>query len=184
MGLLTRGNIEREIFLRCDWRELPLRDNYYDLIIGDDFLTVLPWKDWGKMLRRLRGLLKPNGFVSTHLIVKYYNEWNEEKMENVFMKYAQGEIKNEQDFLVQVAVTVWDPKTYEVSWQKFLRKIKKLKEDRKIKSDFGIYNKYKHFAGVSTLPPQNEFEKLVKKYFKILFVSYARVYEYCKFEPV
>ncbi len=184
MSLLVRGDIEKETFVRADWRELPLPDNYYDLIAGDDVLTVLFWRDWGKMLKKLHSLLKPNGFVSTHLIVKFPDSWVCEDIVNVFEKYKMGKIKTEQDFLVQAAATMWDSKTYQFSWQRFLEKVKKLKEDGEIRSDFGILNKYKHFAGVSTLPPKDEFEKLAKTHFKIVSISYVQKFEYCKFEPV
>ncbi len=184
MGLLVRGKIDEEIFLKSDWRDLPLPNNNYHLAAGDDVLNMLPWSEWDLMLQKISFLLKPRGYFSTHLIVKHRDLWHHEKLENVFQKFAQGEISNAQDFLVQAAVTMWNPKTYEFSWQKFVKKIKQLREQKKIKSDFGIYKTYKSFASVSVLPPQEKFEKLAQKYFKIIACEYAREFEYCESEPM
>ncbi|MDD5627397.1 MAG: class I SAM-dependent methyltransferase [Patescibacteria group bacterium] len=184
MNLLTRGQVEKEIFVKNDWRDLSLENGYYDLVAGDDVLNMLSWPEWDSLFAKVSSLLKSKGYFSTHLIVKHCDEWNREKLENVFKKYERGEIKNPQDFLVQAAATMWNPRTYEFSWQKFLKKVKYLKDRKKIKSDFGIYARYKNFAGVSVLPPQKKFEKLARKYFKIISCDYAKQFEYCKSEPV
>ena len=98
MGLLVRGKIDQEIFAKADWADLPLQNNYYHLVAGDDVLNMLSWPEWDSLFTKVSSLLKSKGYFSTHLIVKHCDEWNREKLENVFKKYERGEIKNPQDF--------------------------------------------------------------------------------------
>jgi len=184
MGLLTKGNGGKEEFVQGDWQEVELPEGHYDLIAGDDVLNMLAWPSWKGFLIKLKNSLKKEGYFLTHLIVRHAPEWLSDKIENVFKKYEEGIINNQQDLLVRAAITMYEPSTYQFSWQKFVKKVKELKETGKIKSDFGIYEKYKRFAGVSILPPQQEFEKIAEKHFQIISVDYASQFEYCQFEPV
>lgn len=62
MSLQTkRARQENEIWIKSDWCEVPLVENYFDLVIGDMVFWVLSVSSQVNLLDKISKLLKPDG---------------------------------------------------------------------------------------------------------------------------
>jgi SAM-dependent methyltransferase len=101
MSSITNFKNQNEMFLLSDWNTMPLAENSFDLIIGDNFLTgVIPVLQH-PLLSKLRKLLKPTGLL-VHRICYDGLPANILNLEEVFDKFSTKEAGNEtiSDFIL------------------------------------------------------------------------------------
>src|SRR6185369_7366534 len=63
-GLLKNAS-SSETIIKSDWLNNPLRDKYFDVVLGDAVLPNIPWKERNHLLKEVRRVLKPNGVYLT-----------------------------------------------------------------------------------------------------------------------
>ncbi|MBI2023825.1 methyltransferase domain-containing protein [Candidatus Giovannonibacteria bacterium] len=68
--LASKAKQENEIWIKSEWTDLPLKENYFDFIIGDLVFTQLPRKNQEKFLEKISLLLANDGTFSlrNHII--------------------------------------------------------------------------------------------------------------------
>lgn len=63
---LKKTDIDKEIWLKGNWFDLPLKENYFDLILGDLILRMLPYDKMPFFLKTIAAWLKPG----KHMILR------------------------------------------------------------------------------------------------------------------
>lgn len=59
---LMKQNWENEILIRDNWLHMPIKSNYYKIVLGDLILANLFLKDWDNLLIRLREVISKGGY--------------------------------------------------------------------------------------------------------------------------
>jgi len=87
MTELIKDKNAKEMVLRADWGEMPLSDNYFDVVIGDLVIpNVLPEKR-DAFVKRVHSVLKPGGAFVTRVFLPL-DVGTEEAGEQVLVRYA------------------------------------------------------------------------------------------------
>jgi len=58
---------KNEIWVKTDWLKAPLKEKYFDLVLGDFVLSNLPYTAHDQFLKRIKNWLKPNGSFITRI---------------------------------------------------------------------------------------------------------------------
>jgi len=133
--LVKKDNTKNEIWVKSDWLNVPLKEKYFDAVIGDYITTNIHAKNLNQLLKKINVLLKPNGrFISRIL---YYNP-NEALIdfEKIVNKYKIFPINNQivTDFASDLFVNsiVIKKKRYYVFSMFLIKKLRdKYKKDNK-----------------------------------------------------
>lgn len=184
--LMKHRNQPNEIIVRCNWLRLAdiLKNQNFDLIIGDGCFINLSLKGEEKLAKVCQSLLKKDGcfLIRETVIIS-----KEKKPSSFYIeKYRQGRMKF-PDLYINLAlyatdIKIWNPKTRQFSYIIFSKTIKNLYRK-------GILNKKElkklekfvfPSAGYRFLFYRGEFEKLLKKYFKLLPVEQCKNLEFCQ----
>jgi len=185
--LMKNKNHPNEIVIRGNWLKMAdiLKNQNFDLIIGDCCFINLSLKGQEKLAEVCQKLLKKDGCLLIRETVA-----NFEKQKNLasfyLEKFRQGKMKF-PDLYINLAlyssdIKVWNHKTKQFSYSNFSKSIKKLYQKRILnKKEFKELEKFVlPGAGYRFLFYQEDFEKLLKKYFKLLSVEQCQTLEICQ----
>lgn len=87
MGELAKRKDPGEILINSNWLDIPIEDNYFDVIFGDIVLSNIPRPKQDNFLKELARLLKPGGhWISKMEFVP--NDWVFEDCDAVAAKYS------------------------------------------------------------------------------------------------
>lgn len=169
---MKHKNNENETIIRCDWFNMPLEKNNYDVVFSDGSFNNVPFKDFEKLFLIVKSLLRKNGYLLIrHLVLAPDKELR--TVEQLIKEYRQKKLKW-TDLLFGLYVgcyrtRVWyDPKTKVFNLGKFFDWAKKQKQ-----KDFKKIGK-RGRKGLHTVTTKKVFEKMIKRYFKIIDVSSSR----------
>jgi len=197
-GMLAFGpliNESNETWVRADWMDLDkfLKNNYFDVILGDLFLRNIDFELQDKCLRKISKLLKKDGYLITR--VHFLNEElinlsSTEIIKSVFEEYRYKRIKMEllEDL---IASRLFDKNTdfgsKKVNKRAFLNDIKRYKKSARNKKEKSILNNIlEKWDGERTWVQRTsgEIDKLLSRYFIICDIKIADDYEDSKFYPI
>jgi ubiquinone/menaquinone biosynthesis C-methylase UbiE len=175
----TKVDKKRETIINCNWLDMALEKNCYDLILGDGSLNELKLKDYEILLIKLRHGLKPNGFISTKIQLPYSDGRDPTTMLDVFEDYKkkpEGKKTNlYSDLLMklQCSKEAYDTKTYEFSCKRIFDHLTRLENQQKIdKKEFEALFKLFEFSAKldyrASIPKRAELERMLGKYFSII----------------
>ena len=185
--LMKKKNRPNEIIVRGDWLKIAdiLRNKNFDLIMGDGCFVNLSLKGQKELAKVCQSLLKKDGCILIREGV--VNLKKQRKSASLYVKnYQQGRMKF-PDLFINLAlyatdIKVWNPKTGQFSYIIFSKTIKNLYQKEILnKKEFKKLEKFVFpGAGYRFLFYRGEFEKLLKKYFKLLPVEQCRTLEICQ----
>ncbi len=161
--------VEKEIWVKASWKDMPLKKNYYDVILGDYITSAFPLKDHAELFNKLRSVLNKKGcFVSR---VFFYNPEAVEDFNQVADKYLNRKAtpRTITNFWMEAYFRGPYRKGGILSGKRFKEKMNiYVKKNPKIKPLFNKldqilspYNKDYNFCSLK------ETEKSLKKYFVI-----------------
>lgn len=164
-------NMNNEKWVKASWTDIPLRENYYDIVIGDYVTSQLAEKDLELMLESIKKVLKPEGKFITRVI--FYNDETVEKLESIFQKYVHLEVtaQSVSDFAAElcISVIVKRENNYIFSLPELCNLLKPLRNISeynfligKIDDIFNPYTKEWFYLDYTTT------ENILKKYFEII----------------
>ena len=161
--------VEREIWMKANWKDMPLKKDYYDVILGDYITSAFPLKDHAELFNKLRSVLNKNGcFVSR---IFFYNPDAVEDFNQVADKYLNKKVtpRTITDFWMEAYFRGPYRKGGVLSGKRFKEKMNiYVKKNPKIKPLFNKldqillpYNKDYNFCSLK------QTEKSLKRYFVI-----------------
>lgn len=171
-----------EIIVRGNWLKIAdiLRNNNFDLIIGDGCFINISLKGQEKLAEVCQKLLKKDGYLLIRDTVIISKEKNPSSF--YIEKYRQGKMKF-PDFYINLALyssdmKIWNPKTKEFLYYIFFKEIKKLYQKKILnKKEFKKLEKFMAPGTCRIILPKEDFERLLKKYFKLLPIKQSEKLE-------
>ncbi len=186
MGTLTRDGTPiavNETFVNKNWLQAGSLNQQFDLVIGDDAINMVSWKEFDLFLQHTHQLLHDNGLFICHLLVQPDEKLINQSVDDVFKEYKRGDIPSIYDLASRLNFICYEQAFYRMGWQDSIRTIGKKKLDL-FKPDLDFYHTFKYCNSQFYCPPQHAFETLVKRYFAIEEIFYPHEHQYCQFEPV
>lgn len=163
----------KEIFIHSDWLKLKGKE-IYDLIIGDTAFTMLSWRKWEDCLKRLKQIVKKDGMIVHRSDVRFPEDEKRTPLE-IFQSYRKFKKKTPifSSIIIPLYITFRNKEKEYCDSNKLIKKVKELakksliskKECRGI-TDFLVAKGLK-----VVIPRKEEFEKMAKKYFKIIKIE-------------
>lgn len=187
MGYLTKTAVPiaaNEELIVTNWLNLDgAADNSYDLLIGDDAINMVEWTQFELFIFNANRVLKRNGLLICHLLVKPEECLITNKIDVVRRDYENGIIKTKYDLASRLNYICYDHKSYGMGWQNTIEQLGITQLDQ-FKPGFDFVDTFGRCNSKFYCPPQDRFELLLDNYFQIEEVFYPHEHEYCQFEPV
>jgi SAM-dependent methyltransferase len=196
MDELLKSKNPNEVLVKGNWLNCPLRDKYFDVIVGDAVLPNIPWDERNPLLFEVKRLLKPNGvFLTRGFCIPDKKPFtNVEEVLRHFSKKNQSVMQSALEMVLELQILAYDPKDHLGSFAKardLLEKYHNEKGDRldnkKLQELHDIVWNFwcKKFVNkVFVYAYRGEEEKDYKKYFKIADVFEAKDHDYSKITPL
>jgi ubiquinone/menaquinone biosynthesis C-methylase UbiE len=196
MEELLKNKNPNEVLLKTNWLNSPLKDNYFDVIVGDAVLPNIPWEERKPLLSEVKRLLKPKGiFITRAFCVPDKKPFaNVEEVLRHFSKKNQPIMQSALEMVLEFQILAYNPKDHLGSFAKAKNVLeeyhkrkgdrfnsKKLQEIHDIVWDFWC-NKFLNKVFVYAY--REEEEKDYRKHFKITEVFEAKDHDYSKLTPI
>jgi ubiquinone/menaquinone biosynthesis C-methylase UbiE len=173
-------NHPKEITIESDWLDMPVKDKYHHIIMGDFSLNNIKPKDHHEMMEKLKKVLKDDGFIlMRHRVHNPESRlYSYKEVVNMFRKgrIAWRDLKYLTVLQSKDLPKIYNPKTRLFYWERYFSLLKKsyLRKELTKKEFDSIYQE--RMKVISTIYSKDDFEKLFKKYFNILKKDYCKKY--------
>ncbi len=189
MGLLTEHGqplSTQEKFVEADWLNIPLADNSFDVLIGDDAINMVDWSEFESYLIEASRLLRPGGSMLCHLLVKPPENLINRHVSEVIADRKSNRISSVYEYASEINFVHYNYSTYRMGWQASIAGIEREQKAGTISDDEGFCQFFQSFNSSFACPPQDEFEKLLSSLpgVEIEEIFYPAEYNYCKYEPL
>ncbi len=166
----------RETWIISDWLKAPLKENYFDFILGDFVIGNLPIKLWSDFFVKMKSLLNLGGFFITR---HYWVDKNLDsgKIVEKVLRYGDFKGKPINVFSLDILMSVWRKRGKEYSLNiaevnKFLERMmtkeKDKKKQKRMRELINLYKIYYPSSGKTWWAlDKDRNDKLMKKYFKV-----------------
>ena len=173
------------IMIQNNWLNMEFEDNFFDIALGDgSFFNIVTKRDYESIIKILRKIIKPNGFLILREV--HSREIEPLSLKKVVLMYRNNEITL-SDFFAEIRLVIplkkcLNKETYQMSAEDVFNLI-----DREYKK--GVLNKeerdklflYKNKL-VNLIYPKKEFISLFEKYgFKLIEESNFGEYRFQKY---
>lgn len=186
---MKHKNYPKDRVIKANWLNMPLKDNYYDFIIGDASLNNIDWKDYPKMIKILSRLLKKGGYF-IHREVVYRPELKPRGIKDIVDEFRRTKRWRDLKYNIRLHSSLawskewYDRKTYKSKWKPFFDYLVNLyKQGILTKHELDLIHAEAH-ALVSVFPPIKKFESLLKKHFKIIKRESCKPYTHTLSMPI
>lgn len=107
---------EKDILIKGSWIKNPLRENYYDVILGDLSWSNLPAKFWPQFHKTLRKILKNNGSY-IHRVQIVPDNYRPTSVKEILLRYGKLPINPPHHFelMFELLTHNYNPKTKIIS---------------------------------------------------------------------
>lgn len=186
---------EKDLIMCCDWLAMDryLKENNFDVILADVCLNNIAVEDQPNLLKILKKLLKPGGYLITRNAV-FLPERKVRNISEIVNEYKKRG-NNWLGLLLEIGYySPWANKVYHSSNKRFNfsklgQLIKKSLKDKIIslsrKDEKKIENMLKHGAEITHITfSKKDFESLLRKYFWIIEVEASEKYIFCQYVPI
>lgn len=182
-----KSKIEKEIWVKANWLDNILAENYFDIVIGDLVVENIPFKLQGKFCQKISSLLKREGYF---IVREVFLSDKNLSFDQIIEKYLQLEdITLRGKNLIGEFITdlmwctardhppyVWNTIKAINFFKKYIKKEKSHKRKEKLKRILDdtccLYGQEK----IWWVPPKKTYENNFKKYFKIISAMNANDY--------
>ncbi len=170
-------NADSEIWVKSSWITVPLKENYYNLILGEAVLGNVPFMLWTKFLQHLQDVLRHNGYFVSRVVVTDLGNWHGKNLDEVF-SYASEKKLNFIELYFLLFYRIFGSQKRKMSNLDMYKTIKKYYNKKKqryvLENRYveGLLNKIAKYLPASPFQwsnsPQAFSEKYLKRYFKII----------------
>ncbi|MDD5625948.1 MAG: class I SAM-dependent methyltransferase [Patescibacteria group bacterium] len=187
----------KEKYVQKSWLNTGFKDNFFDLVVGDEVICNLPAKEHSKLFKEIGRILKPSGFwITRHNL--YLKKESKEEAKKIILDLVKKIESGEYSF--QQAINIFHPRLwyYTVSLSpehkasigdalKILKEISKKLPQKNIlkKLIILIENNFSKFMNYSWSGlSQKESEQELENYFSIKKRVVSKDYITAKFSPI
>lgn len=175
--LIKYKNSENEIIIKGDWMNLPIKDHYYDFILGDFSLNNIAPEDHQKILKEMQRLLKKEGYfiIRQRIHLPEAKLYSYSEIADMFRKekLCWRDFKYFTTYYSKDLPKIYNPKTKKYYWSRYFNLLKKAYDRGELtKEEFESINAEKMNI-ITIIYPKEEFEILFKKYFDIIEILYC-----------
>lgn len=178
---------EREIWIKGDWMTVPLKKNYYHLILGEAVLANIKFPLWPNFLKHLNKLVKSKGAFITRVVITVNpsSEWFNKSLDDVF-RYTKANKLNAEELRFLLYVRIWHPKIKAMGDQDIFQTVKNFWQKGKqnfFHPDSYIQKLLNQIKENYNWPPKSGYrwsnrtkevcERYLKKYFKVAKMKYG-----------
>ncbi len=195
MNELLKHKNSDEILIKANWLDNPLKDNYFDVVVGDAVLPNIPWNEREHLLAEVKRWLKPDGIFLTRAFCvpdkKPFADVDE--ILGHFSKKAPN-MQSVLEMVLELHILTYDPKDHLGSFAKAKKALEEYHKEKGSKFENQNLQKIhdvvwnfwcKKFVNkVFIYAYRNEEENDYKKYFKIIEVFEAKDHDYTKITPM
>ncbi|HLN18837.1 MAG TPA: methyltransferase domain-containing protein [Patescibacteria group bacterium] len=131
MNRLIKNKRKDEIFIKHEWSLAPLKENFFDIIIGDGIISNVAKKNKTRFLQNMARAIKNNGLVIIRELYVYNNR--RIKIDEVLSSFSRFRIDkwSPMELLISLEMSVMDKSTGKISMPKILNHLKKKYLDKK-----------------------------------------------------
>jgi hypothetical protein len=186
MGKLTLSQTAlaaNEEVIIADWLQISDDKNYFNIVMGDDAINRVKWDQFELFLRNTYQRMVRGGLFVCHLFVKPDDELINKNFSTLMNEYKNGLVLTVYDLASELNFICFNKLTYEMGPPQTIKHLGKKKLDL-FKPGLDFIKLFDYFDSHFCCPPQNEFEKLVEKYFSIVEIFYPHEYHYGVFKPL
>jgi len=179
----------KEIWIKADWLKAPLQKNYWDFVLGDLVITNLPIQLWRLFLLKMKNLIKPGGYF----IARQYSQ-PPVAYPTPFEIMNRFQAKKKYEVLElgwELMCSVTDRKLNERRTKDLILAVKRVinsttnkKLSNKFKGMFKDIQYYYPAGKVWYALTKKDFEKMLRRYFKISAIRYGDDYPYARDCPI
>jgi len=175
-------NYPNETIVKCNWLNIPLKSNYFDLILGDGISNNVFSQDQDKLFKEIKRLLKLRGYVlfregvlSPKRKIKTLGE-----IDSDFLKKDIDwfDLFFDSWLYSDIVSRFYNKKTGVSNIDKFLTILEKEHNKKRISGKSLESLMWYKGSGVRVVWPRPKLEKLFKKYFKLIPVKQAQDYKF------
>lgn len=196
MDELLKNKDKNEILIKANWLDNPLKDSYFDVIVGDAVLPNIPWNDRDHLLSETKRLLRPDGIFLTRAFCvpdkKYFK--NVDEILRHFSKKKQSIMQSALEMVLELQILTYDPKDHLGSFAKAKKVLEEYRKkngskfkDRNLQKIHDIVWNFwcKKFVNkVFVYVYRKEEEKDYERYFEIKEIFEAKDHDYSKITPM
>jgi len=181
-SLMKYQNSPKEIIVKANWLNNPIKDNYFDVILGDGVTLHLSWRDQSKFFKELRHLLKRRGFVILReaVINPERKIRTLEEIDSDFRKSRIHQFDASIDYLLysEISSKVYNSKTGLYDTEKFVKKLNDAYLKRRISKKSKELGKWYKGSGGRTIWSKPKSEKLFERYFRLIPTEQAKDFKF------
>lgn len=196
MNELLENRNPNEVFVRANWLSNPLKEKFFDVVLGDAVLPNIPWSERKHFFTEIKRLLKNRGVF---LIRAFYvpDKKRFSSVEEVFEYLAKKDlplIRAAIAMVLELQILTYDPKDHLGSMNKVKnimedfhkRKGLKLASEKLQELHDMVWNIWcQKFSGKDWVYSfRKDEEKNYKEYFNIKEVYEAKDHDYSKITPM
>ena len=192
--LLKKAKPDREVWIKANWLNNPLADNYFDVILGDVVLENVPTPLQPKFFQQLRKILKPGGFwlAKFEVVPDDWQIWPLEKTLAYYAHLPYRANRFEELYCHLLADTFDSGKVDSVSSARIFKRIKKYYKnnqwhhpDKKVQRLLRqMWQMWRPFDKVWSQARASTIKQKVSKYFEILAQDQAKDYLLAETMPI
>ena len=169
-SLMKYQNNPNETIITSNWLSSPVRDSFFDVIVGDFVAFNIPSKFLEIFFSELKRMLKKDGYIFLREL------------------YIMPEIKKRkaEEIIELYRIEHWDvgcrnPRSGHIKREVIFEKMTELYKEKKLnKSEYDMLQKMRCSGSAYVLSKELFFKKFTK-YFKLLNVDYAKGLRYFEF---
>ena len=172
---------DQEVWIKSDWLQVPLKNNYYDIIMGDWIISNLPLKLQPALFKKAHSLLKPSGYFITRASL-YSGDLV--PFDEALRLWLSGKWDNSH-LMMSAAHLDFNPLNYQSHSSKFrikgvrtinnfIQREKNKKNKIKLKQAIKALKEWLPAGMIWIYTPKNVLESMMKKCFKIAKIGYGR----------
>ena len=195
MTSLLKTKNPDEIFVKANWLDNPLADNYFDVVVGDAILPNIPLKDRTRLLLKINRLLKSDGiFITRAFYIPDKKPFR--SVEEILEHFSKKEpnIQSALEMVLELHILTYDSDDHLGSFAKS----KEALEDYHKRKGYEFENKnlqkihdivwnfwcVKFVDKVFVYEYRENEEKEYKQYFEINDIFEAKDHDYSKITPM
>ncbi len=170
---------QKEVWVKASWVTVPLKHNYYDVILADGVICNIPWSEVNQWWKHLNQLLKPKGVFITRAFCFTSRNEIDKSLNNLIKKILKKRNPLATDFgqlKITLEIASYNSKTRTGSNAKYRELFFKHIENFSVFQTKAnkIYRQLVKIyppkpVKVWRIPTRAQREKEIKKYFKIIF---------------
>lgn len=184
-----------EVVINEDWLKNSLKDNDFDVVIGDCVLSNVKWKERDKLLIEVKRVLKPNGILMTRFF-SIPKEKPFKTIDKLLERFSKKEpnYRSALELVFELQIFCYNPGDHKGTFLEPKKVLEKLRIGDKFNFESENLNKIldivwnfwceKYVKKVYYYPYRDEEEKRIEKFFEILKIYEAKDHNYSKITPM